>query len=79
MTQEQADEVVVEAVVSIEGNQVLPLTPTIALLQTSPDAVTFHRIEDHELDALTNISRPLSLGVSTMALGTCLGPNCETY
>jgi hypothetical protein len=45
----------------------------ISIQQTSPSFITVHRIEDHELEMLTNISRPISLAVSTMAIGACLG------
>lgn len=45
----------------------------IPLVQTSPDSITLHRIEDHELEVLMNITRPYSLGFGTMALGGFLG------
>ncbi len=46
---------------------------SIALVQTSPDLITLHRIEDHELEDLMNIARPYSLALSTMSLGAFLG------
>src|SRR4051794_14807799 len=45
----------------------------IPLMQTSPDVITLHRVEDHELETLMNISRPYSLAFSTMTMGAFLG------
>lgn len=42
---------------------------TIRLVETSPTEIIFHRIEDHQLEQLTNISRPLTLAVSGAAVG----------
>jgi hypothetical protein len=45
----------------------------IALRKTSPEYVTFHLIEDYELEMITNISRPISLSLAGAALGGILG------
>ena len=45
----------------------------IPMVQTSPDSITLHRIEDHELETFMNISRPYSLAFSTTAMGAFLG------
>lgn len=45
----------------------------IALYERSPTDITFHRIEDHELEALTKLSRPLSMAVAGTATGGFLG------
>ncbi len=42
---------------------------TIRLVETSPTEIVFHRIEDHQLEQLTNISRPVTLAVSGAAVG----------
>lgn len=48
-------------------------SPQIPLVQTSPDAITLHRIEEHELEAFMNIARPYSLAAATTAAGAFLG------
>lgn len=49
-----------------------PPANAIAIYQTNPAAITLHTIEDHELESLTNISRPISLGVAGTATGGLL-------
>jgi hypothetical protein len=53
---------------SIEGG-----AEGIALMQTSPKSITFHRIENSELETLMNFARPVSLALSTAFLGATLG------
>src|ERR1700691_5999480 len=45
----------------------------IELLESRPRNITLHRIEDHELEMLMNISRPVALAVSTTSVGAFLG------
>lgn len=45
----------------------------IPIYETNPTGITLHRIEDHELEALTNISRPIALAVAGAAAGGLLG------
>jgi hypothetical protein len=45
----------------------------IPLVQTSPEFITIHRIEENEFIVLMNISRPYSLGFGTMFLGASIG------
>jgi hypothetical protein len=45
----------------------------ISLVQTRPDSITLHLIEDHELEAFMNVSRPYSLAAATTSLGGFLG------
>lgn len=42
---------------------------TIKLVETSPSEIVLHRIEDHQLESLTNVSRPLTLAVAGAAAG----------
>lgn len=46
-----------------------PVAATITVVQTVPSQITMHTIEDHELDKLTNISRPITLAVAGIAAG----------
>jgi len=53
-------------------------TPSLAsagvtVYETGPDSITWHKIWDYELDTLTNISRPLTLAISTMLIGAGIG------
>jgi hypothetical protein len=43
------------------------------ILQTRPEQLSWHVIEDHQLDQLTNISRPIILGLTTTFLGAAIG------
>lgn len=43
--------------------------PAINIVQTTPDTITFHRIQDHELELLTNISRPIALSLAGAVTG----------
>ena len=43
--------------------------PSIRMVETSPNEIVFHRIEDHQLEYLTNISRPLTLAGAGAAVG----------
>jgi hypothetical protein len=45
----------------------------IELLESRPQNITLHRIEDHELEMLMNISQPAALAVSTTSIGVFLG------
>jgi hypothetical protein len=45
----------------------------IEIVATAPENIKLHSIQDFELDALTNISRPIVLCFSTMLLGGALG------
>lgn len=45
----------------------------IAVLESGPENIKLHRIEDHELELMMNISRPIALAVSSATLGACLG------
>ncbi|MDO8912313.1 MAG: hypothetical protein Q8N10_03385 [Phenylobacterium sp.] len=58
-------------------NSITPVSgdglPAFQFLETRPDAITWHMIFDHELEAMTNIARPIVLGLSTTFLGTALG------
>jgi hypothetical protein len=45
----------------------------IAVYQTSPQRLTMHRIEDHELELLINISRPIMLTLAGVFGGGFLG------
>jgi hypothetical protein len=45
----------------------------IAVYQTSPQRLTMHRIEDHELELLVNISRPIMLTLAGVFGGGFLG------
>jgi len=45
----------------------------IELLESRPKNITLHRVEDHELEMLMNISRPVALAVSTTSIGAFLG------
>jgi len=59
------------------GGPDLPLLPsagsTIPFYETEPDSITWHKIWDHELDNLTNVSRPLVSAGATTLLGAVLG------
>jgi len=65
MTEEQAG---ANSVVSVQA----PI-PGLRILETRPDSITWHIVWDHELEGLMNISRPISLGLSTMFIGAALG------
>src|SRR5690606_19797988 len=45
----------------------------IQILETRPESITWHVIWDHELEKITNISRPIILGLATTLLGGFLG------
>lgn len=45
----------------------------VQLKETRPKSITWHIIWDHELEGLTNISRPIVLGLSTTFLGALFG------
>lgn len=45
----------------------------LPIYETRPDRLTLHMIEDHQLDALTNISRPIALALAGAATGGFLG------
>lgn len=45
----------------------------IAVLESGPVNIKLHRIEDHELEMMMNISRPMSLAISSATLGAWLG------
>jgi hypothetical protein len=45
----------------------------IAIVETSPESITLHRIEDSELEVLMNVARPYALAFSTMSAGGFLG------
>lgn len=47
--------------------------PSIPIYETNPPSIMLHRIEDHELEALTNISRPIALALAGTATGGFLG------
>lgn len=54
-----------------------PVSPgggnTIPVVQTSPEEITLHRIEDRELETMMGISRPYALAFGTMSVGAFLG------
>lgn len=43
------------------------------IYQTQPERLSWHVIEDHQLSQLTNISRPVVLGLTTTFLGAAIG------
>ena len=45
----------------------------IDVLESRPANITLHRIEDHELELLMNISRPVALSVATTSVGVFVG------
>lgn len=45
----------------------------VQIYETRPESITWHIIWDHELDDITNISRPIILGLSTTFLGCFMG------
>ena len=45
----------------------------VQILETRPKTITWHVIWDHELASLTNISRPITLGLATTFLGGTIG------
>ena len=45
----------------------------VQLKETRPSSITWHIIWDYELEKLTNISRPIVLGLSTTFLGAVIG------
>lgn len=47
--------------------------PLIPFYETEPASITWHKIWDHELDSMTNIARPIVLGISTTLVGATLG------
>ena len=53
------------------GQEATPVELTI--LETSPTSITWHKIWDHELDSLTNISRPITSSLATTAIGAWIG------
>lgn len=55
-------------------NSVAPLGGTsLPIFETRPDRLTLHMVEDHQLEALTNMSRPISLALAGAATGGFLG------
>lgn len=50
-----------------------PSVSTMQVFQTLPDSISVHTIEDHQLEALTNVSKPLPLAVAGVAAGGVLG------
>lgn len=64
----------VEISVPLTANTVLQAPePGFRVLQTSPEVITFHRIEDHELELLTNMSRPIALALAGTTTGAFFG------
>lgn len=53
----------------LDNREIAPLQ----ILETRPDAIICHMIQDHELDELANISRPIVLGLATCFIGVSLG------
>lgn len=47
--------------------------PAIQIYQTVPATIAMHTIEDHQLTALTNVSRPLTLAVAGASFGAMVG------
>ena len=47
--------------------------PAIQIVQTVPSKIAMHTIEDHLLDKLTNVSRPIPLAIAGVAAGGILG------
>ena len=47
--------------------------PHIEIVQTVPTRITMHTIEDYQLTALTNVSRPLTLAGAGAAFGAWAG------
>ena len=43
------------------------------IYQTQPERLSWHVIEDHQLSQLTNVSRPVVLGLTTTFLGAAVG------
>ncbi len=54
---------------SISGGRIA----RIPVYESSPENIKLHIIEDHELEMLMNISRPVALGISCTMLGASLG------
>ena len=46
---------------------------SIKVFQTVPTSINVHMIEDHQLDTLANVSKPLPLAVAGVAAGAVLG------
>lgn len=63
----------------VEPNSVVAPLPgedvryPVQILETRPESITWHIIWDHELQNLTNIARPIILGLSTAFLGCFVG------
>ena len=55
------------------GNTVKGGPTKFTINETRPDGVTFHWIEDHELEQFVNITRPYSLALGTAGIGAALG------
>lgn len=51
---------------------------SIDVVQTVPAQITMHTIENHQLDKLVNISRPISLSFSGVSIGVFFSffPSC---
>lgn len=45
----------------------------VQILETRPESITWHIVWDHELESLTNIARPIILGLATTFLGCFVG------
>lgn len=47
--------------------------PQIEIVQTVPTRIMMHTIDDHQLNALTNVSRPLTLAGAGATFGAGIG------
>lgn len=43
------------------------------IMQTQPDKISWHVLQDHELDELAGAGRPIVLGLATTFLGAVIG------
>lgn len=55
-----------------EGNKDQGAGSRITIYETGPDSLTWHKIWDHELTAITNVSGPIALSISTASAGAFL-------
>ena len=59
--------------VRIDASRAEGGVPGILLIQTTPESIRFHLVEDYELEMLMNFSLPLSFGICMASLGAFLG------
>jgi hypothetical protein len=58
----------------VRRNSVAPLAgKSLPIFETRPEKLTLHMVEDHQLEALTNMSRPIALALAGASTGGFLG------